>query len=426
MSELFSEMGTRIDLRSFVWTLLWAMAFAVALSFMKYSPVIRRIVAAIIACAAAVMGFAATAPNAMALTSVDGFVSQWNGKSADYDNAYGAQCMDLFNFYNRDVVGAPRVAVATAAQVYGAAPANYTRLGASAPAVKGDVAVWGSGLPNGTGGAGHVAIVLADQGGSLQILTQNPGATHIASMSKAYLTGYLRPKNLTPPSNNPTGSVDEVSSPRAGVVRIRGWALDRDDAGAAIQVHAYVGGQAGAPNAEGHPFAANGARPDVNSAIGVPGNHGFDATFAVSRSGNLPVCIYGINIGGGGNVLLGCRTIGIADPNPKGALDEATALGLGTIKVRGWSFDPSDSAKLNDVHIYVGPQPGQAGSRAIVLRTSKSRPDVNSAFGIGGNHGFDAVVSTSLRGPQTVCAYGINVGEGWTNPQIGCKTVTVR
>ena len=32
--------------------------------------------------------------------------------------------MDLSNFHNRDGVGAPRVAVGTAAQVYGAAPAN--------------------------------------------------------------------------------------------------------------------------------------------------------------------------------------------------------------------------------------------------------------------------------------------------------------
>ena len=166
-----------------------------------------------------------------------------------------------------------QVGVAYAAQLYGsAASSHYSKLGPSTPAVKGYVAVWVSGLSNGTGGAGHVAIVLADQGGSLQILTQNSGATHIGSMSKAYLTGLLRPKNLTPPSNNPIGSIDEVASPRAGVVRIRGWAPDRDDAGASIQVHAHVGGQAGAPNTEEHPVVLNSAGPEVNSTIGVPGN----------------------------------------------------------------------------------------------------------------------------------------------------------
>ena len=254
--------------------------------------------------------------------------------------------------------------VAYAAQLHGSAPSpQYSKLGPSTPAVKGDVAVWGSGLSNGTGGAGHVAIVLADQGGSLQILTQNSGATHIGSMSKAYLTGLLRPKNLAPPSNNPIGSIDEVASPRAGVVRIRGWALDCDDAGDSIQVHAYVGGQAGAPNTEGHLFVANGARPEVNSTIGVPGNHGFDVTYAVSKSGNVPVCLYGINIGGGSNVLLGCRTVGIADPHPCGSLDEVKALGFGAVKVRGWGFDPSDSGRNVDVHVYVGPQPNQSELR---------------------------------------------------------------
>lgn len=108
-----------------------------------------------------------------------------------------------------------QVGVADAAQLYGSAPSSYySNLGPSTPAVKGDVAVRVRDCRMAPG-AGHVAIVLADQGGSLQILTQNSGATHIGSMSKAYLTGLLRPKNLAPPSNNPIGSIDEVASPRA-------------------------------------------------------------------------------------------------------------------------------------------------------------------------------------------------------------------
>ncbi|SKX55330.1 Uncharacterised protein [Mycobacteroides abscessus subsp. abscessus] len=344
-----------------------------------------------------------------------------NGVHADSDpagfTAQRSECKDE----------GEQVGVAYAAQLYGSAPSShYSKLGPSTPAVKGYVAVWGSGLPNGTGGAGHVAIVLADQGGSLQILTQNPGATHIGSMSAAYLTGLLRPKNLTPPSNNPIGSIDEVASPRAGVVRIRGWALDRDDAAASIQVHAHVGGQAGAPNTEGHPFVANGARPAVNSTIGVPGNHGFDATFAVSKSGNVPVCLYGINIGGGSNVLLGCRTVGIADRHPARQPRRGEGARLWRSQGARWTFDPSDSGKNIDVHVYVGPQPGQSGSYANVLKVSRLRPDVNTAYGITGNRGFETTVYTKLRGPQTVCAYGINIGEGSTNPQVGCKTVSVK
>lgn len=176
------------------------------------------------------------------------------------------------------------------------------------------------------------------------------------------------------------------------MVRIRGWALDRDDAGASIQVHAYVGGQAGAPNTEGHPFVANGALPEINSTIGVPGNHGFDATYAVSKSGNVPVCLYGINIGGGSNVLLGCRTVGIADPHPCGSLDEVKALGFGAVKVRGWGFDPSDSGRNVDVHVYVDRNRANR-SYANVLKATKSRPDVNTAT--------ESPATTGSRPPST-------------------------
>lgn len=181
------------------------------------------------------LAFVSASP-ARAATTVDGFVAQWNGKYADYDGAYGAQCVDLFNFYNRDVVGAPRIGVGTAAQLYGVAPAShYEKLPANAGPRKGDVAVWGSSWPYSS--AGHVAIVLADQGGNIQVLTQNPGATKVSSMTKAHLSGYLRPRNLpgnapsAPAGKNPVGHIDEVSSPANGQVRVRGWAFDPDSTG---------------------------------------------------------------------------------------------------------------------------------------------------------------------------------------------------
>ena len=60
--------------------------------------------------------------------TVDAFVNRWNGSYADYDGAYGAQCVDLFNYYNRDVVKAPRIAVNYAAQLFGAAPSSHYEL----------------------------------------------------------------------------------------------------------------------------------------------------------------------------------------------------------------------------------------------------------------------------------------------------------
>ena len=125
---------------------------------------------------------------------VDAFVAKWKGRYADFDGYYGAQCVDLFNFYNRDVIGARRYVVASAYQLFDSYDtAKYTRISASSTPRKGDVAVWASNFP-GSGGHGHVAIVLSTSGSTITTLSQRPGATAVKTFSKAYLRGYLRPR----------------------------------------------------------------------------------------------------------------------------------------------------------------------------------------------------------------------------------------
>lgn len=130
-------------------------------------------------------------------TKVDAFKTKWLGKAADYDGAYGAQCVDLFNFYNRDVIGATRAAVSYAYQLYDVYDSSkYTRVSASSAPKKGDVAVYASTTP-GSGGAGHVALVLGTSGSSLVVLQQNAnGRMYVTqdNASKSNLRGYLRPK----------------------------------------------------------------------------------------------------------------------------------------------------------------------------------------------------------------------------------------
>lgn len=139
-----------------------------------------------------------TAPATGLSARVDSFRATWIGKRADYDGAYGAQCVDLFNFYNRDVVKAARPAVSYAYQLWDKYDGSrYTRVGAGSAPKKGDVAIWSSGLP-GSGGAGHVAIVLGTSGSSLVVLQQNYRGQQYVSQnnaSKSYLRGYLRPKS---------------------------------------------------------------------------------------------------------------------------------------------------------------------------------------------------------------------------------------
>lgn len=146
------------------------------------------------------------APNNGIAARVDAFVNKYNNRIWDYDGAYGAQCTDLFQFYNRDVVNAPYERFGGnggAKNLWhvrtNARNEHYHFLGAGTRAQKGDVAVWDKIGPRDQWG--HVAIVLEDRGDSLLLLSQNNHApyagntpTGIITMRKSGLLGYLRPK----------------------------------------------------------------------------------------------------------------------------------------------------------------------------------------------------------------------------------------
>ncbi|HWC47778.1 MAG TPA: CHAP domain-containing protein [Solirubrobacterales bacterium] len=125
---------------------------------------------------------------------------------------------------------------------------------------------------------------------------------------------------------NPLGSLDLVESPKPGTIRVGGWAFDPNSLTTPATIHAYIGGEAGQPGTEGHNLGpAGGERPDVGHAFPGVGNfHGFDFTFATSKVGKVPVCVYAINSGPGMNVLIACRSVSVTAPSPPPA-PEATA-----------------------------------------------------------------------------------------------------
>ncbi|GAP53538.1 hypothetical protein AHiyo6_01030 [Arthrobacter sp. Hiyo6] len=94
----------------------------------------------------------------------DQFVTTWAGKAADFDGQFGAQCVDLFNFYNRDVVGNGFIGTPTtggAADLwndYDNLP-GYKKVANTPDGVppKGAVVIWAANT-KATGAAGHVGI----------------------------------------------------------------------------------------------------------------------------------------------------------------------------------------------------------------------------------------------------------------------------
>jgi hypothetical protein len=114
----------------------------------------------------------------------------------------------------------------------------------------------------------------------------------------------------------------------------------------------------------------------------------------------------------------GSTQTGGHDPDaPVGRVDVVSGRAE-AVYVRGWVYDPNAPTSPAKVHVYVN------GALAGAVATTVSRPDVAAAFGVGGTTGYAAELPTAA-GPQTVCVYAINVAEGYSNPRLGCQTVTV-
>ncbi len=111
---------------------------------------------------------------------------------------------------------------------------------------------------------------------------------------------------------------------------------------------------------------------------------------------------------------------------PDKYLDECTG-GAGFIHVQGWAFDPDASTQSIDVQVYVYTDASCTCQYGDVhtITADVSRPDVNAARNITGNHGFSADIPIDDPGDYWVKVFAIDTnGDG--NPQIGNTTkVTV-
>jgi len=207
---------------------------------------------------------------------------------------------------------------------------------------------------------------------------------------------------------NPIGNVEQISA-SPGKVRVSGWTLDPDFANA-IDVHVYIG-------AYGFARTADAIRQDVGAAYPAFGSkHGFDLTLDAPTTGNVDVCVFAINVGGGVNSRLGCKTLFVAGGSPIGNVESVTTE-PGAILVSGWAFDPDTNAS-GTVHVYVD---GVGTS----YNANKSRPDVARVYpGYGELHGFEEKIQASV-GSHSVCTYAINTGAG-SHVLMGCRTVVVQ
>lgn len=106
----------------------------------------------------------------------------------------------------------------------------------------------------------------------------------------------------------------------------------------------------------------------------------------------------------------------VNDHRPEGVVDRNDCSIVG-----GWSLDQDNKSVSTEVHLYID------GTGYNLGKTSGSRPDVNSAKGATGNHGFTWVVPAKYRDGKihTVDVFAINVNSGGKldgdNTRIGSK-----
>lgn len=131
--------------------------------------------------------------------TLDQFVAKWLGRKADFDGAYGGQCVDLFRFYVKEVLNLPQPKPVKGAKDfwYGYAQdpnlfANYEKIPNTLWAVpkKGDVMVWDAYKGN---PFGHVAIYL--DGNVLWFTSFDQNFPTLSRCTKTR-HNYLKPKVL--------------------------------------------------------------------------------------------------------------------------------------------------------------------------------------------------------------------------------------
>lgn len=110
--------------------------------------------------------------------TLDKFVKKYEGKKVDFDGQYGAQCVDLFRQYCKDVLNIPHTGgVIGASELYTkyeAMPLEkkyFKKIEFKGmPPIAGDVVIF---KPTKKNGFGHVAIVLSADNLSMTVLEQD-------------------------------------------------------------------------------------------------------------------------------------------------------------------------------------------------------------------------------------------------------------
>ena len=248
-------------------------------------------------------------------------------------------------------------------------------------------------------------------------------STGVTERTHSYMQQYFSPIKMiirpyaisSQPGNNMATSCIDICEGGNMSVRVAGWAFDKDTPSQSLTIHVYVDDKFCCD------FKANGNSPDVNSAYGISGKHRFDKTFSVSP-GKHKVVVFALDSGGdylcnSGNGPYDVTVTG-ANLTPNLCVDYCENRN-DSLYIQGWAFDGNASSKSLTIHVYVD---GQFFAEFV---TTDNSPDVNSVYGISGNHRFAKYFNVS-PGSHKIIVFALdNEGDYLFNAGAGPYDVTI-
>lgn len=207
-----------------------------------------------------------------------------------------------------------------------------------------------------------------------------------------------------------------------GMIHMVGYAFDYDDTSQDLELHVYVGGAAGSGAGLYRVKCNHVLNEGVVSMHGDVGDHhGCVLAIPVSERGTKDVYVYAIDIGDTftENPMIGHGTVTITDDGhtPRGEIYSVENKDNGTIRIRGWAYDPDTPGEGIKLHVYVGGKPGTGASHYEVQTSTPSNEY---------NYEFDFLIPVQERGEKDVYVYALDKGNPFTtNPVIGYGWVNI-
>ena len=154
------------------------------------------------------------------------------------------------------------------------------------------------------------------------------------------------------------------------------------------------------------------------------GSYPTSGSFVDSPSSTIT---YGMTCTGPGGSVTKSVTVTVGAVANRAPVGYHDTVNNSTCRTTGWAYDPDSSSTSIAVHIYRDGPTGGGGTILDSFPTNVFRSDVNSTYGVSGNHGFDASLSSYIADgiSHPLYVYAIDA-TGGSNPLLNNSPRTIQ